>query len=498
MNQIQRAEPSGRQYSRREFLKRTAGAIAAVSLYACGSMRRDTDRPNILYLFPDQWRAQALGCMGNPDVQTPHLDQVASEGLLLRNTLANTPVCCPARANMMTGQYASTNGMVANDLRLRESELTVAEVLQSAGYETGFIGKWHLDGGRRLPGFIPPGPRRQGFEFWAANQCSHRHFHNHYFRDTDQPIQFDTFEPEGWTDVAIDFLQKPHDRPFFLTIAMGPPHNPYGAPEKYMQMYDPAKLTMRPNWAAGARLGSREDIAAYYAAITAIDDQVGRLMQTLDEQNLADNTIVLISSDHGSMLGSQGTYLKRKPWEESIRVPGIVRYPAKVQAGNTSDALFSHVDFAPTLLSLCGVPVPTGMQGQDLSGVILGTDDGPDSAFFQIFGPYHGGDIRAGWRGVRTHRYMYARYQDRPWVLYDLDADPYEQNNLAGTAEAADIQQTMETLLTEWMQKTGDSWAKDWTVPVEDKGRLYTHRKTFYSVQEYLEWAKANPDSTVS
>src|SRR3954453_7524396 len=163
-------------------------------------------RPSILLILPDQMRGQALGCMGNPDVRTPNLDRLVAQGLLFHNTFANTPVCCPARANFLTGKYAHRNGMVANDLRLRETEVTIAEILARAGYRTGFIGKWHLDGGPREPGFVPPGPRRQGFEFWAANECSHTHFKNHYFRDTAVPIPIRTFEPEGWTDIALQFL----------------------------------------------------------------------------------------------------------------------------------------------------------------------------------------------------------------------------------------------------------------------------------------------------
>ncbi len=133
-------------------------------------------RPNILFILPDQFRAQALGCMGNPDCHTPNIDRLAAEGLVLPNTFANTPVCCPARANILTGTYAHRNGMVANDLRLRESETSVASLLAGAGYRTGFIGKWHLDGGPRMPGYIPPGPRRHGFQFWAANESNHSHF----------------------------------------------------------------------------------------------------------------------------------------------------------------------------------------------------------------------------------------------------------------------------------------------------------------------------------
>src|SRR3954447_23546461 len=183
-------------------------------------------RPSILLILPDQWRGQDLGCMGNPEVRTPNLDRLASQGVLFRNTFANTPVCCPARANILTGKYAHRNGMVANDLRLRESETTLAEILAAQGYRTGFIGKWHLDGGKRLPGFIPPGPRRQGFAYWAANECSHDHFHPTYFRDTDRPVTVDRFEPEVWTDRAVEFLKQTGDDPFFLVVSIGPPHDP--------------------------------------------------------------------------------------------------------------------------------------------------------------------------------------------------------------------------------------------------------------------------------
>jgi arylsulfatase A-like enzyme len=436
-------------------------------------------------LLPDQLRAQALGCMGNPDVRTPHLDRLASEGVLLRNTFANSPVCCPARAILMTGQYCHTNGMVANDLRLRESRVTIAEVLRKEGYRTGFIGKWHLDGGPRLPGFVPPGPRRQGFEFWAANECSHTHFKTQYFRDTPEPLPIDRFEPEAWADLTLEFLRGSgrDRRPFFLCVFMGPPHDPYRAPERYTRLYDPEKLQMRPNWKPVEGLPGRAEMAAYYGATTAVDEQFGRMLGGLEELGMAEDTIVVVSSDHGDMLGSQGLPLKRKPWEESIRVPGIVRYPRRVKAGRTEEALVSHIDFAPTLLGLCGAPVPRAMQGANLAGLVLGTSRRvPELVFFQIFGPYAGDRTEAGWRGVRTSRYMYAQYRSRPWVLYDLDQDPYELENLVGREG---LRSEMEGRLAAWMQRTGDSWEFNWTDPVEDKGRLYTGG-TYYTVAEYL------------
>jgi arylsulfatase A-like enzyme len=158
-----------------------------------------------------------------------------------------------------------------------------------------------------------------------------------------------------------------------------------------------------------------------------------------------------------------------------------------------SDLIFTHVDFAPTFLGLAGAPVPNQMQGTDLSRAILEGGQGPDSAFFQIFGPYNGDGTEEGWRGVRTRRHMYARYRSRPWVLYDIQRDPDQLNNLAGKPEAAALQKEMEKRLAAWMQKTGDSWQFDWTFPVEDRGRLYRHR-TFYTVNEYLEWLKQNPE----
>ncbi|MEP6593273.1 MAG: sulfatase [Acidobacteriota bacterium] len=453
-------------------------------------------RPNILLILPDQLRAQSLGFMGNRDVRTPNIDRLASQGMVFRQTIANTPVCCPARAVLLTGRYAHRNGMVANDLRLREGETTLAELLKAAGYHTGFIGKWHLDGGPREPGYVPPGARRQGFDFWAAHECSHRHFDNHYFRDDPTPIAFGKYEAEGWTDVAVDFLraQAGQPQPFFLTVQMGPPHDPYKAPAPYEAMYDAANLTMRPNWVDGTRMGSRQDLASYYAQITAVDDQVGRLLAALDASHLSDNTIVVFTSDHGDMLGSQGLRLKRKPWEESIRVPGIVRYPGRVRGGEQTDAILTHVDVAPTLLALSGLKPTPAMQGRDLSRLMLGQDQpAPDSAYLQIFGPYDGDETAAGWRGVRTGRYLYARHRDKPWLLYDLASDPFEQHNLAADPGSARLRAEMEQKLTAWMARTGDSWSYDWTEKVEDKGRLYNHR-AFYTVADYLKWARLHPD----
>jgi arylsulfatase A-like enzyme len=386
--------------------------------------------------------------------------------------------------------------MIANDLRLRESEITLGNLFSQAGYRTGYIGKWHLDGGPRIPGFVPPGPRRHGFQYWAANECWHNYFYGWYFRDENVPIIMTEYEPKGWTDIAIEFLYENRDQkqPFFLMLSPGAPHDPYIVPEEFLKMYEPQALSIRPNWVEGTQGGGRKEIAAYYAAITAIDEQVGRLMKVLRELGMEKNTIVVFTSDHGNMLGSQGTILKRKPWEESICVPGIIRYPSKVSGGRETDTLLSHVDLCPTLLSLCQIAVPGDIQGIDLSDVILGKQEsGPESAYFQIFGPNQGDGTPRAWRGVRTGRYMYARWESEPWLLYNLEKDPYELKNLATEPSASSIRREMDERVADWMKRVGDSWSLDWVVPVEDGGRLVNYR-TFYTVDEYVKWAKAHPE----
>jgi arylsulfatase A-like enzyme len=464
-------------------------------------------RPNILIILPDQMRGSAMGCMGNPDVQTPHIDRLAREGVLFRRTYANVPVCCPARAILMTGTYPQINGMVANDLRLRESEVTLAEILRDAGYRTGFVGKWHLDGGPRDPGFVPPGPRRQGFEFWAAYECHHQHFLPSYFRDTPEIIRIPRFEPEVSCDFAVEFLKaQPDGKPFFLAVEMGPPHDPYGAPEEYMKKYDPDGLTMRKNWRPDSEVrpgnpagmyvptGGKLEVAAYYAAITAVDDQVGRLLRTLREIGQDDNTLILFTSDHGDMLGSHGMRRKRKPHEESAGVPGILRWPAKVPAGRVVDTLFSHVDMPPTLLALAGLEVPENMQGADLSVVALGqTTKGPDAVLLQIFVPYHPDQIDAPWRGIVTDRYTYARHEDGPWVLFDNRTDPWQMTNLAREPQHAKRVEELDAKLAALMKRHRDSWRFNSDALVEENGRLYRH-ETFYTIEDYLEWARANPE----
>jgi arylsulfatase A-like enzyme len=482
--------------TRREFLQVASSLpLAGAASISDPAAKPDPPplRPNVILIVADQLRGQDLGCMGNADVHTPHIDSLASGGVVLPNTFANTPLCTPARGNLLTGRFAHSHAVAINDLRMMELQATLGDHFSRAGYRTGFIGKWHLDGGKRLPGFIPPGLRRHGFQFWAANECDHTPFRSQYFRDTDVPIPITEFEAKTWTDIAIEFLRGTGESPFFLEVAMGPPHPPYAAPPEYVQRYDAAKLHMRANWVEGTKGGSRVNIATYYAMISAIDDQVGRLMQSLKDLWLAQNTIVLFTADHGNMLGSQGLDDKQQPFEESIAIPGVLRYPDRVRPGGRVDAFFTHVDMGPTLMALCGLPVPREMQGTDISGALMGEMRSVShSAYFQVFAPYHIPTVPFAWRGVRNDRYMYARSKHQPWVLYDLKRDPYERKNLADDPAARGIREQMEKELAAWMERSQDSWEYTWDTPWND--RVLDYDRTFYSFNEYLEWAAEHPD----
>ncbi len=421
--------------------------------------------------MPDQWRGMDLGAMGNAELKTPNMDALAGAGALLRNVTANCPVCCPARGTLLTGRFGHEHGVDVNDAPLPDKQVTIAEIARERGYRTGFVGKWHLEGGKRQPGYVRP-ERRQGFDFWAANICSHRYWNMHYFRDAPEPIQIEGYSATAFTDAAIEFIRSDEEAPFLGFVQWGPPHNPYVAPPEYMNMYHPDMLTMRANWsgpvqrARGQDLGSRSDIAGYYAAITFIDDEVGRIVAALKETGRLENTVIFITSDHGDMLGSHGTVLKRKPWAESLQVPGIVHYPAAVPAGLELSMPISHVDVAPTLLGLAGIPGGMGMSGLDLSAHLLAPEHGgregvpgPDSVYAQSYTPTEQGEFPP-WRGVRTERYTYARHKDRPWMLYDNESDPFQLDNLVGKPAHSELEAELDALTMDWFERTVDEWAE--------------------------------------
>ncbi len=427
--------------------------------------------PNLLFVFADQMRGMDLGCAGNAQVQTPHMDRLAAEGMRFTHAYANCPVCTPSRAGLLTGKYPLTCRVIANDLPLPEDERTIGEVCRDAGYRTGYVGKWHLDGVPRSR-FTPPGPRRHGFDYWRVFNCHHQYFQGKYFADEPEVQHLDGYEPVGQTDLCLDFLRQDDDRPFCLFLSFGPPHDPYDqVPEEYRARYDPDKIELRPNFKpippgprdiSGQR-DPRVTLANYYAAITALDEQLGRLLDALQELGLAENTIVVYSSDHGDMLWSQGRMKKQQPWEESALIPFLIRWPGHIPAASTCDSLLSVVDLAPSLLSLMGLPGLPGAEGADFSPAMLGgSGPDPESVFLcdvVTMDEAHRQGLRE-WRGVRTRRHTYARFADgEGWMLYDNKNDPYQLNNLIAEPSAASTRDHLEHELRSWLDRTRDSCA---------------------------------------
>lgn len=432
-------------------------------------------KPNIVFVFSDQQRHSALGCYGNQVVKTPNLDRFAGQGMVLENTFSSCPICGPYRGQLLTGRYSHANGVVDNEYGLFRDQPTLAQTLGAAGYRTGFIGKWHLGYGPYTK------DKRHGFDYMAANNCSHRHYEIDYHTNETGPFKTDTWGPTGHTDLAISFIDehvgKHGAEPFLLMLGWEPPHwvgpNYDVYPDEF-KTYDPANVDLPPNVPAQMAAFARNEIAHYYGSITAFDREFGRLMEALERSGQAENTIVVFTSDHGDHLSSHGygkpmdqwlhhtkRASKATPFNESIHVPLLVRWPAGVRPGSRTDAMFSSVDFMPTLLKMCGVDIPNGVQGTDLSHLLVGADGkGPDSAYLQILGPGwpHRGPWVGFWRGVRTRDWVYARWKDDECgpMLFNCAADPFEMTNLAGRPEHVAKQAEMESRLQEWMKQTGD------------------------------------------
>ena len=414
------------------------------------------EQPNILFVFADQLRGSSLGHVGQEPVVTPNLDRFAAQGVRFSRAVANFPLCSPMRASLITGQHPLQHGMLANDIMLREDVPCIAKSLSAAGYRTGYIGKWHLDGPDRT-GFTPPGPRRQGFEYWAANNCNHNYKVFYYYEDSPEPIWGEGYEPDAQTDLALRYLAdaKTDPRPFCLFVSWEPPHCPYDqAPERFKAIYDPDSIPPRPN----AVKPDMRTIADYYAHVTALDWNFGRLLDGLDRHGLADSTLVVFTSDHGDMLWSQDRGWKCKPWAESVIVPFIARWPGHIPEGAVEDAPFGLVNTMPTLLAMCGVEIPPEVEGDALPHLLTQTNGvKPESTPIYLYMKATNPSPEP-WRGIVTKTHTYARFKKEPWILYDDAADPYQMNNLVGDDK---LRQSLEEQLDAWLARMEDDFASD-------------------------------------
>lgn len=426
-------------------------------------------QPNVVFVLTDQWRAQDLGFVGNDQVSTPALNQLAEEAVVFTNAISNIPVCTPARASLMTGKYPLSHGVFYNDKPLRSEENCLAEVFKNNGYHTAYIGKWHINGhqpgqthryGREQP---IPAERRQGFDYWKVHECTHNYNNSVYFDENNVEHKWEGYDAIAQTKDAISYMQNNKEKPFLLFLSFGPPHAPYNtAPKKYKDLYKDMDIKLRPNVPQGSADIAKEAIRGYYAHMSALDYCVGELQKEIKHLGIEDNTIFVFTSDHGDMLYSHDQTKKQKPWEESILVPFILKYPAMFKAGAEQTKVFSFPDIMPTLLGLCRLPIPETVEGVDYTGQLLGTEELKiDGALITCPVPFHQWNYKKGgreYRGIRTERYTYAIDLNGPWLLYDNHEDTYQMNNLIGKPEYAALQNEMDARLQKMLERRNDQF----------------------------------------
>ena len=469
------------------------------------------DRPNMIFVMTDDHAAHAISAYGSRVNQTPNLDRLAREGALFENVFATNSICTPSRAAILTGQYSHINGVTVFN-RFDSSRMTVARLLQQGGYYTGMIGKWHLgsdpvgfDRWEILPG---QGAYSNPVLYTATGEKTYT---GRYATDviTDLAIDF------------ID--KRPRNKPFFLMVHHKAPHRPWEPEARHaaefakkripepVTLWDSyatrtdalhenqqrvaADLTRRdlklqpPAGLAGAELSAwlstkpdsvtivrdgkettltgealvrwkyQRYMQDYLATVQSVDDNVGRLLKELDVKKLTKNTIVIYTSDQGFFLGDHGLFDKRFMYEESLRMPFLVRWPAAIKAGTKNRAIALNVDFAPTFLDAAGIAAPADMQGRSLLPLLRGRTpaDWRTSMYYRYYHDPGDHNTRAHY-GVRTatHKLIYFWKKDQ-WELFDLANDPYELHNLYGQPGLDELTETLKRELTRVKQSAGDT-----------------------------------------
>lgn len=443
---------------------------------------QDSHRPNVVFVLADQWRSQATGYNGDENLKgrTPNIDRIAETGLNFINTISVCPLSSPTRASLLTGQYPTTHGIFMNDLHLRDEALTMAEIYKESGYQTAYIGKWHLDGMGRSN--FTPRERRQGFDYWKGLECSHDYNHMLYYAgDSDEKRYWEGYAPYSETGDAIRYIRENAKKgtPFLLFLAWGAPHFPHdNAPEDMQRLFLPDSIRLEPNVPANMRGVARKESAGYYAHIAALDKCIGDLQRALIESGISDNTIFVFTSDHGEMMGSQGIRPTQKqvPWAESVRVPFLLQYPARFGTKKIRiTAPLNTPDILPTLLSLSDVPVPPTVEGEDMTEVIRKPWKMKGKAALIMSVSPSAAVLKDEYRGIYTSRHTYIKTLKGPWLLYDNINDPMQLNNLADNSTYADLQKKLESSLQAELKKIGDDF----------KPRDYYITKWGYKVNQY-------------
>ncbi|MBP7276415.1 MAG: sulfatase [Kiritimatiellae bacterium] len=461
------------------------------------------NRPNLLIVFPDQMRGTAMGFMGEEPVRTPALDRFAEQSRVFTQAVSTYPLCSPFRGTLMTGRHAFSSGVWGNcnsrtapaGCELPTDAVCWSDILKARGYSLGYIGKWHLDAPRRpyvdtsnnrgdiaWNEWCPP-ERRHGFDYWYAYGTYDQHLRPMYWTADATRDGFhyvDQWGPEHEADQALRFIRneggtyRDPKKPFALVISMNPPHTGYElVPPRYLRRYDDldveALAASRPQVPPADTKGGRyyrQNTKFYYAQITGVDEQFGRILEGLREAGLEDNTVVLFTSDHGDCIGAHGELGKNNPYEEAMRVPFLIRWPGRIAPGR-DEAMVASADICPTLLDLLGysAQIPPEVEGVSLAPTLRGEPGPRPDAQLYLFVTDGWDDQRRftlGRRGLRTRDYklIVERTNGRPETvtLFDRKRDPNELSNVAG--EHPDIVRQLRANMEDRLQAIGDPWVQ--------------------------------------
>jgi arylsulfatase A-like enzyme len=483
------------------------GVLASPPIFA--ATNASPARPNILFIMSDDHAAHAVSAYGSRINQTPHIDRLAKEGLRFNNCFAVNSICTPSRASILTGKYSHINGVTVFN-RFNGSQWTVAKALQAAGYHTGMIGKWHLQsdptgfdywnilvgqGFYQNPVFIEMGQRKKlnGYATDLITDLSLEFLKN---RPKDQPFFLMTHHKaphREWTPDAKHaalFAGKTIPEPETLNddyatrsdaartaimrvdrdlnrndLKIAPPPGLRGTNLTAWKQGTDSELEVVENGQTNKLSGSalkqwkyQRYMKDYLACVASVDDNVGRLLDYLDQTGLATNTIVIYTSDQGFFLGDHGWFDKRFMYEESIRMPFLVRYPPAIKAGSVSDAMILNVDFAPTFLEFADLPVPIEVQGHSLKSLFAGrqADNWRKSWYYRYYHypNEHGTEPHYG---VRTERYKLIYFHRiNQWELFDLKHDPHELKNICADPQNASLVAELKTELTRLRKELDD------------------------------------------
>ncbi len=418
---------------------------------------------NVLFIFADQMHRFALGCMGNEDIHTPNLDKLAEDGVLFKNSYSNCPICSPFRINLFSGMYTGQTKAYRNESEIPDSCTPMAETFSKAGYKTSFVGKWHI--GDNGNGPIPE-RLRGGFEDFIGYQCYNGFFEDVNFYDEEgTEHHFEKHRTDVATDIAIERLEKIKDTPFFMCVAYQAPHYPEQPSPKYAKMYEGKPIKKRPNMEEiDPYVGTNspkspkpkerdpdyqkygndleEYLRMYYALVTQIDANVGRLIQALKDYGIYEDTVIIFTADHGDLQGSHGLKNKREPYEESSGIPLIVRVP-EGRSGAVSDALIEGVDYYPTCLDYVNIDTDYPLPGKSFAPYTRGESQVFDQPIFSEMN---------NWRMIRDGKYklIVNRWFLWPKELYNLEEDPYEMHNLIDNSDYKPIIKKLRKKIKKW------------------------------------------------